>query len=266
MKWFKFESSEIDDPIHQEIISEFGIAGFGVYAGIRCLIAGRMSAGNCEPKIDICEKVLARKLRIRSANVAQILGKYAAFGKLFFTLEKQRFTIEMRNLLSALDEWTLRSGATRELLGKEENRGEQNRGGGKGGNSISGVTREFVPSTPPPKNQKKGRKKIGLSDALFSTLSESQKIGIVEKYPPEFLSDRLPAYVESAEVKQIKTMRPSTVLKMLAEDFDQFQKERNRKAREKSEKPYQPPKPEDCAPPPPEWKETKNKIKRGAHA
>lgn len=262
MKWYKQNSNEFDDPAHQELIAEFGPQAFGIYIGIRCFIAGRMT-GNDTPKIEISERVLLYKFRVKRSTMQRVLNGYALAGLLAWTANSGKYQIEMPNLLSALDEWTQRSGVTRELLGKEEKRREKKEEGGRNMGSNSGVTREFNPPPPPIKKKEKTDMKTLLMNPLFSPLAEFQKELIVQTYPNEFLVERVQAFISSANARGIKTMRPQPILRMLAEDFEQFKKENNRKTREQTDR-NKPAAPVECSPPPPEWNETKKKIKRSA--
>lgn len=71
---------------------------------------------------------------------------------------------------------------------------------------------------------------------LFARLTPFQKKTIIGQYSPEFLANRLSAYVSSAAQKNIFTMNPTTVFEWLERDYRETQKPRIEKPKTKLEK------------------------------
>ena len=115
MKWYQHETECHNDEKMRELIHEHGVMGYGVYHIILELVAGKIDE-NLIPRIEISDRVLCEKLRLKSVRVERLLNHYTTATLLSAHKSECLWIIECPNLLKRLDNWTKRSVVTTEQL------------------------------------------------------------------------------------------------------------------------------------------------------
>jgi len=105
MRWFKHFNDSLDDPFIQELMDEFGPAGYVAWFGL-LEVTAKENGNNLTGKLEINPTYLKRKLRISKGKLQQIFDFCSGKGKLLFDNSLEKWSFEISKMLELKDNYT----------------------------------------------------------------------------------------------------------------------------------------------------------------